>query len=140
MIPRYDETEMEDHDTRSVVIPRRKLWLIAGLAVGSAVIILVGYLIEHRGTPSDQEVRKYQAEIGRVAVLPDDETPALGTITDPSKLGHQKFFKDSRKDDKTLIYSEHNLVVLYRPSEHKIVNMGPVEITPLSPSPATTLQ
>lgn len=103
--------------------------LIIGLAAG-------WYFYANRGSSAQQESRKYQAEIGRLAILPDNEQPALATITDPSKLGHQKFFKDSKKGDKVLIYSEGNVVVLYRPSAHKIVNMGPVEIAPLDETAA----
>lgn len=126
----------EPTPTVSITVSRRRL------IIGSAGLLLVialgigGYLYSQRGSDGQQEVRKYQAEIGRVAVLPDKETPALGTVTDPAKLGHQKFFKDAKPGDKTLIYSENNVVVLYRPSEKKIVNMGPVEISPLDPSPS----
>lgn len=138
MIVQYDESgNPMSARTISLTITRRKI-LVAVVIVLMVALAVVASVYQRRGSAEDQEVRRYVSEIGRLAVLPKDETPALGTITDPSKLGHQQFFKNSQKGDRTLIYSESHVVVLYRPSEQKIVNMGPVEISPLetSPSPA----
>lgn len=121
----------------TLTLTRRRLTLIVlGIVVLTAAV--GGWLLfRPHGSSAEREVQRYARDIGRLVILPNGEKPALATITDPTKLGHQKFFKDSKPGDKVLIYSEHNVVVLYRPAAHKVVNMGPVDIAPLSsPSPA----
>ena len=125
---------MNSRKTVTVSFSQRRALLVALAIVLVAAAVVGWYLYDQRGTDTDREVRRYVAEAGRLVTLPEGETPALATITDPSKLGHQKFFKDSQKGDKVLIYSEHNKVILYRPSNKKIVNVGPVEIAPLDES------
>jgi hypothetical protein len=60
--------------------------------------------------------------------LPADETPTLATVTDVEKLQTQAFFSKAKNGDRVLIYSDSKKVVLYRPSEDRVIEIGSVNI------------
>ena len=66
--------------------------------------------------------------IGTHIDLPEEETPTLATVSDKSKLEGQEFFRNSQDGDKLLIYTETGKVILYRPSEDRVVEVGTVNI------------
>lgn len=75
--------------------------------------------------PVDQaEVEALLEKVNTLAILPQDEAPTLATIVDIEKLGNDAFFRDGANDDKVFVYQASGIVLLYRPSEGKIVNMG----------------
>lgn len=61
-------------------------------------------------------------------LLPENETPTYGTVTDIAKLKNQTFFAKARNGDEILIYEKAKLTILYRPSIQKIVNVGPLVV------------
>lgn len=75
-----------------------------------------------------QEEEAFIAEVGRSIALPTDEKPTVATVTDPTKLGEQAFFRTAEEGDKVLIYTNAKKVVLYRPSERRVVEVGTVNI------------
>ncbi len=60
------------------------------------------------------------------ADVPTDETPNVATITDVNALQDQVFFKVAKNGDKILIYEKKKIIVLYRPSEEKVIATAPV--------------
>jgi type IV secretory pathway VirJ component len=79
------------------------------------------------------EVKKTVAEVGKVLVLPTDETPTLATVADPSKLAGQPFFANALTGDVVLIYSTSKKAILWRPSTKQVV-----EVSALNPGVSTT--
>ena len=76
-----------------------------------------------------KEEKALVAEISKTFTLPKDEEPTVATVTEPEKLAGQAFFKDAKKDDKILIYQKSKKVILYRPSERRVVEVGVVNIS-----------
>ncbi len=75
---------------------------------------------------AEQEVSSIVDAIGKHMLLPADETPAIATVTDAEALKkEQPFFKDANNDDRIVIYAKAERAILYRPSEDKIINVGP---------------
>ncbi len=74
------------------------------------------------------EVDALVAEVGKLIDLPKDEKPTVATVTDPSKLKDQPFFAKAKAGDKVLIYTSTKRAILYRPSEHRIIDVGAVNI------------
>ena len=72
-------------------------------------------------------------KIGKLFILPSGETPTLFKITDITKR-KEAFFKKAKNGDQGLIYTKAKLVILYRPSENKIVNAAPLN-TNTNPNP-----
>jgi len=89
------------------------------------------------------EVDKLVAEVGRLMVLPADETPTVATVSDPEALSGQAFFANAQEGDKVLIYTTARKAVLYSTSLKKILEVAPVNIgdavadTP-APTPTST--
>lgn len=84
-----------------------------------------------------QESHRLVAEISKVMSLPTDEEPVFGTIKDTESLSKtQKFFVGSQNGDKILIYKDK--AIIYREEEKKIINVGPVFISPDTVETSTT--
>lgn len=75
---------------------------------------------------SQEEATDLAAEVGEIMVLPSDEVPTIATVSDPALLADQPFFKDAKKGDKALIYSQAGKVILYDPVAKKIINVAPI--------------
>jgi len=68
-------------------------------------------------------------EVGRMILLPEGEQPTIATVTDPSKLADQQFFANAKTGDKVLVFSLAKKAILYDPVAHKIIEVGPVNVT-----------
>lgn len=77
---------------------------------------------------SGEEVRALVAELDRIMVLPENETPTVATVTDPQKLSGQEFFIDAKIGDKVIIYAVAKKAILYDPTARKIVNIAPISL------------
>lgn len=64
-------------------------------------------------------------EISRLITLPANEQPTIATVADPDKLKGQAFFSQAEVGDKVLIYPQAHQAILYRPSERKLISVGP---------------
>jgi hypothetical protein len=98
-------------------------------------IALAGYfyyeLYKLRQNPqaqAEQEVKDLTAKVGRLVVLPTDETPTIATVSDPEALKDQPFFANSVKGDKVLIYSQAKKAYLYSVALDKIIDVAPLNI------------
>lgn len=127
---------------RAMLKQRQMLvWLIVALALIAAVLTALYYV--HRYNDSQKQVEKLAsnptitaqqqqqdliAKVGKLTVLPKNETPTVATVTDISKLKDQAFFANAQNGDKVLIYTQAKQAYLYRPSTNKLVNIAPVNI------------
>ena len=66
------------------------------------------------------------ADVGKLIVLPKNETPTVATISDLSKLKGQPFFLHAHAGDKLLIYTKAQKAILYDPVMNKIVELAPL--------------
>ncbi len=66
-------------------------------------------------------------QVGKLMVLPANEKPIIATVTDKSAL-KTPFLQEASNGDRILIYEKAKRVIIYRPSLHKIVDVGPVEL------------
>jgi hypothetical protein len=73
--------------------------------------------------------------VGKLIVLPTGEQPTIATVSDINKLKSQPFFLHARNGDKVLIYTKAQEAILYDPIANKIVEVGPVALTQVSPTP-----
>jgi hypothetical protein len=104
--------------------------LVIGVMVAVAIIKNSPELIGLRKGPEDIK-RDEESLVERVRSkvdLPTDETPTLATVTDVEKLAGQAFFTKAQNGDRVLIYSKARKVILYRPSEDRIIEIGSVNI------------
>ncbi len=111
------------------------------------LLFLLGFYIKNKNElarfeNSSTSSSKLEAEdiinrVGKLLILPENETPTLATVNDPSKLRDQAFFANAKAGDIVLIYTKAEKAILYRPSENKIVEIAPFNISD-TPSAITT--
>lgn len=121
---------------------------LVGYVVLTAVVILIAVplvyfyrqyqhtqlLLNNPAKAADEEIKQVVAEVGKLMILPKDETPTVATVTDKSKLQSQVFFANVENGDKVMIYTKNKKAIIYRPSLNKIVEVGPVNIAQTQPS------
>lgn len=77
---------------------------------------------------SENEAKVLKDKVGKLIQLPS-ETPTVATISDIKKLKDQPFFDGAKNGDKVLIFTEARKAIIYRESENKIINSGPIAVT-----------
>jgi hypothetical protein len=120
------------------------LMILSGVLTGSLIrnYPQVLGLVKGQGILQKEE-EDLVRHIGTLISLPK-EKPSVATISDKDKLGDQPFFKNAKNGDKVLIFTNAKKVILYRPSEDRIVEVGSVNIKSpeesgeTSPSPTPT--
>lgn len=119
----------------------RLIWILAIvlLVIGFAWS-LVNYLkvkkqLSMLATPEGQqnllkqETAEIVAKVGRLIVLPQDETPTIATIADAEKISQeQPFYQNAHNGDKVLIYVQAKKAIIYDATRDILVNVGPVFI------------
>jgi hypothetical protein len=120
---------------RQTFMPTR---LLVKVVTSLLLVVLIGggflvYRAHHQPAKNLNDVKVIVAMVNRHYILPTDEQPALATVTDQSKLS-TKFLQKAENGDKVLIYQKAARVIIYRPSVDRIVDVGPVQLTPLVPA------
>ncbi len=124
---------------KSGQMTRRRVLSTAAFIILAALAIFFGLKYHqannnvNRLSSNPQEAAKaavaqVTGEVSKLVVLPTGETPTLATVNDASKLKGQTFFTSAQNGDKVLIYTQHKLAVLYRPSVDKVINIAPLNI------------
>ncbi len=79
---------------------------------------------------ADKDIDKTVELVKKLMALPN-ERPALAIVKDAAKLKEQQqFFAQAQNGDKLLIFRTARKAVLYRPSSNKIIESGPLLVTP----------
>lgn len=107
--------------------------------VGTANSLNIPIIAESERLTS-KEIKALTEIISQIAILPEDETPTVLTISDLTKFGANPFFKNAKLKDKILIFKRAERIILYDPLGHKIVNMGPYSENPATPNPSPAAQ
>lgn len=96
----------------------RKLIIIflALLVVGGGFYFIYNYF------SGEKEIDAVGA-VSKLYMLPENDTPTIATVKDAAKLRSKVFFINAQEGDKVLIYKKADLVILYRPSDDKIINV-----------------
>lgn len=66
--------------------------------------------------------------VGKLILLPTDETPTIATVSDPEKLKDQSFFSRAQYGDKVLIYTKSAKAILWRPETGQIIEVSTINI------------
>ncbi len=84
------------------------------------------------------EVANLINKVSKIMLLPANEQPSLANIDDLSSLKTQPFFVNAMVGDKLLVFNTSKVAILYRPSENKIIQVGPINVNPPSQSAQPT--
>ncbi|MDO8335492.1 MAG: hypothetical protein Q7T74_01765 [Candidatus Saccharibacteria bacterium] len=64
--------------------------------------------------------------VGKIYQLPN-ETPTIATITEKGELPPDPFYEKAIEGDKILIFADSRKIIMYRPSENKVIDVGTLE-------------
>lgn len=129
--------------------------IVIGLLIGSVLALIPSYyfynkyqqsqkLLKNPQQAAKQEVASTVARLGKLMVLPKDETPTIATVTDKNKLKEQPFFAKAENNDKVVLYIKAKKAILFREKDNKIIEVAPINIskqasgTPAPSQPVTT--
>ncbi len=118
---------MEKINTKKIIGGLLTVTLVA-LAVATYFYI---QFVSAKNNPqkfAEEDAQKLVAEVSKLILLPQGETPTVATVTDPEKLSSQPFFLNAKKGDKVLIFTSARKAVLYDPVENKIIEVAPISI------------
>ena len=109
------------------------IFILAALLIGAGAIANYFYqqtrvLSQNPTTAAQQQVTSIVAEVGKLIVLPEGETPTVATVSDPNELKNQPFFANAKAGDIVLIYTNAKEAFLYDPTENKIVDVAPLNV------------
>jgi hypothetical protein len=114
---------------RSFIIPTI-VTIIIVLAIGTAGYFAKNYY-DLRANPSkvtEGETNQLMNMVSKLYQLPVGETPIVGKVQDKDKLKDQPFFKNAQNKDDILIYQKAKVAIIYRASDNKLINVGPIAI------------
>src|SRR3989338_11128402 len=106
-----------------------------------ALLIIGGYFYKNKISyqnpelAAEIEAKELAEKVGKLFLLPKDEVPTIATVSDPEVLKNQAFFKDAKRGDKVLIFTNAKKAILYDPSANLIINVAPVNLGSFQASP-----
>ncbi len=111
--------------------------LISIIALGflTSTIVLIKQNKDLKNDPTYVKLKKAQKtdtlrkKVAKLINLPANEKAFIGTYDAKSSLKDNPFFKEAKDGDKYLIFSESGKAIIYRESENKLINVGPIAIT-----------
>lgn len=127
-----------EEGSAEVTIPRSKstyVLIIVGVIVLVGLAGVAGFFAKNyfdlKANPqqaADSEVKRLTDAVGKLYQLPADETPIVGKVKDKEKLKDQPFFKNAQNNDDLLIYQKAKIAIVYRDTESKLINVGPIAL------------
>jgi hypothetical protein len=134
-----DKEETMNEQNHSKPAPKSKLKIVIiamavliGCVLATITVLLYKQVQDLRSNPDQVVVEKanqLKDKVSKIIQLPD-ETPTIAEVKteDLDKLKTQEFFRDIKNGDKILIFSKAQKAVVYRESENRVINSGPIVI------------
>jgi len=76
-----------------------------------------------------EKLKKIVGAVSEFMDLPENEEPALASITDIEKISNQPFFARAQNGDKILIYTSAKKAILYRPETNRVIEVSNISGT-----------
>jgi hypothetical protein len=67
-------------------------------------------------------------KVSQLYAIPEGQNPTIATVQDVDKLKDQPFFEAAQNGDYLIVFDESSLAILYRPTENRLVKVGPINI------------
>lgn len=131
-----DDMDMSDAESSDRSRGMRKkfiplVFLILFVIAGTAAAYFYNRYRDLKENPqrlAEEEVQKVVAEVAKLIVLPEGEAPTVAKVTDVERLKSQPFFANAKNGDRVLIYTNARKAILYRPEEHKLIEVAPLNL------------
>ncbi|MHB8661002.1 MAG: hypothetical protein ACYC75_03700 [Minisyncoccota bacterium] len=118
--------------TRTFGFTRRlPIWfLLIVLALWSYGFYELGRYVVYQENPAlsgQQQATDILNKVGGLIQLPANEAPTMAAINDAASAKKtQPFLANAENGDVLIVYSNAQIAILYRPSENKLIAVGPV--------------
>lgn len=76
----------------------------------------------------EEEIYDIISRVGKLIILPENETPTVATVKDADSLKDQPFFATAKNGYKILIYTQAKKAILYDPEANILVEVAPLNI------------
>jgi hypothetical protein len=98
------------------------------LSAGAAVYFYLRFqnLSKNPALLANDENKTLLGRVGKLMILPLNETPTIATVTDLAPLKGQPFFANAKIGDKVIIYNTAKRAILYDPKDDKIIEVAPL--------------
>lgn len=106
----------------------KKLIIIIFAVVAIALGVYFVFGNNHKNATTKKDMQAVLAKVEKLAIVPKNEDPTLATVTDTNSLKDSFLKANAKNGDKVLIFYNAKKVYIYRPSENKIVNIGPLVV------------
>lgn len=112
------------------VFMRIALSVVIIALIATSVILFLKYddLKRNPNQAVQAETSSLTTKVAKLMALPANETPTMATVEDINKLKNQPFFSEAKNGDKLLIYTTAKKAIIYRESDNRIINVGPIAI------------
>lgn len=84
-------------------------------------------LLSNPQEASKIENEKIQEQVGKLVLIPENESVSIFTVSDMSRLKDNPFYVNAEIGDKVLIFDKSKKIILYRQSVNKVINISVVE-------------
>lgn len=98
------------------------LWSLGFYEIGRSAVYR-----ENPGLSGQQQAAEMLKKVGELIQLPINEAPTVATINDAaSAKKEQPFLVNAENGDVLIVYPNAQTALLYRPSQNKLIAVGPV--------------
>ena len=107
------------------------------------IVALLGYAIYSKFNPttktvegqlSEKEINSLVVKVSKLINVPE-ETPVIATIIKADQLiAEQKFYSGSIDGDYLMVFPKAQKAMIYRESENKLINVGPIVVDKVATS------
>lgn len=111
-----------------------KVILVLGLVAFAGLLVVVFFLwrkldqtVNNDANNSAVQQRVIK-EVAKLYLVPTDEKPTVGQISDHTKVEDQAFFANAQNGDYLIVYEKDQTALLYRESANKLIKVGSITI------------
>ncbi len=116
---------------RSYAKPALIISLVLLVAASGLAVYFFKQYTDLKNSPNvvaQQTTQRLVSEVSKLYALPTSETPTVAQVNDKDKVKSQPFFKNVENGDYVLVYQGARMAVLYRESQNKLINVGPIAL------------
>lgn len=127
------EAQSKKPKKRKILIKLIVILLLLG-AMAACALLFYKYREAVDTNPKNIEQKTIE-EVGKIVEVPN-EKPSVVTVLDASKLSNVELASRAQDGDRLLVYAENRRVIMYRPSNGKIIDILTIKDTQDAVNPA----
>ena len=107
------------------------------ILLATSVVLYLKYQEASKKADAAQADQQLIEHVAQMVIVPTEQ-PSVATVLDKSKLTNKELAERAENDDKLILYAKSKKVILYRPSQQKIVDILTIQEAPKVETQAST--